>query len=132
MSLTYSIDSDLGILRITVIGEPSFHDQEELAREWSQDPAFRPGMPILLDNRQRSTTSTPSEVREIAREVEGSPILAPGTRCAVVVPHEVEFGMTRMFALLSDESPLKTRPFHEMDQAVEWLCSEEDAGRAKP
>lgn len=125
MSLTYSIDSARGILRITVIGEPGLSEQADLARKWTEDPLYRNGMPILLDNRQRSEPSTASEIRKIAQEVEHSSLLSPGTRCAVLVPHQVEFGMTRMFAMLSEKGPLATRPFHDENDAIEWLLSDE-------
>jgi hypothetical protein len=121
MPLSYGIDRESGILRITAIGTPSVQEQLDLAERWSNDPAYEVGMPILMDNRQRTQPSTREHVVEVANLAEKSPFLTPGTRCAVVVASDAEFGMTRMFSMLSENSPLETRVFRNLRSAEEWL-----------
>lgn len=122
MPLQYSIDSVLGIVRITVEGSPSLQEQAELAAQWMRDPAYREGMPILLDNRLRTEPSDREHVTKVALQAERSS-LPKGTRCAVVVATDAEYGMTRMFASMSEGQPLLTKPFRDIAAAEQWLVA---------
>jgi hypothetical protein len=122
MALSYEIDAELGIVRVTAVGNPTLDDQNALASQWLQDPSYRPQMGILLDNRLRSEPSTRDHIAEVADEAGRSPI-PTGTRCAVVVASDAEYGMTRMFASMSEERPLVTKPFRDVSAAEQWLVS---------
>jgi len=126
MPLSFTIDTELHILRITVEGAPSMRDQVKLAAEWTQHPDYRPGMPILLDNRLRTEPSDTQHITEVAGEAGCASFLPKGTRCAVVVASDAEFGMTRMFASLSDERPLVTVPFRNISDAEQWLTGDDE------
>ena len=126
MPLSYTIDTERGIVRITAEGTPSIGDQAKLASQWMRDPAYRKGMPILLDNRLRTEPSDRTHVTEVAQHTARSPELLKGTRCAVVVANDAEFGMTRMFGSLSEERPLVTKPFRDIPSAEHWLTNGDD------
>jgi len=126
MPLTYEIDTELGIVRITAQGTPSTQEQAALAAQWTQDPGYRPGMPILLDNRLRTEPSDKAHIAEVTTEAQRATFLQKGTRCAVVVATDAEFGMTRMFGSLSEEKPLVTKPFRDISAAEQWLLSGDD------
>jgi hypothetical protein len=123
MPLSYEIDTELGIVRVTAEGNPTIHDQNELAAEWLQDSDYRPGMGILLDNRLRSEPSDRDHIAKVAEETGRSAVLQKGTRCAVVVASDAEYGMTRMFASMSEDRPLVTKPFRDISAAEQWLVS---------
>ena len=123
MPLSYEIDTQLSIVRIRAEGSPSLAEQVELAAEWMNDPAYRAGMGILLDNRLRDGPSDRQHVTEVAERAEQTPDLKSGTRCAVVVSSDAEFGMTRMFASMSEGRPLVTKPFRDVGSAEQWLVS---------
>lgn len=120
MSLDFSIEA--GILKIVAVGDPSREEQGALALRWSRHPDYEPGMPILLDNRARTAISTRAHIAEMA-EATARSSLPEGTRCAVVVPSTVEFGMTRMFEALSEEGPLRVRAFRDVEEAEAWLLA---------
>lgn len=125
MPLSYTIDTELGIVRMTVEGSPSFQEQAEMTARFTRDPNYRAGMPILLDNRLRTEAAKTGHINKVAGHAERSSLLRPGTRCAVLVATDAEFGMTRMFGSLSEGKPLVTKPFREMSEAEQWLLSEE-------
>jgi hypothetical protein len=121
MPLSYSIDSELGIVRIVVVGGATQSEQTGLADAWSNDPHYKPGMPILLDNRLREEVVSSGHIREMADLTKKSDVLEPGTRCAVVVASDVEFGLTRMYATLAEGGPMETRVFRDIAEAEDWL-----------
>ncbi len=121
MPLSYEIDSKLGILRIHVEGSPGPREQGELASQWANDPCYRAGMPILLDNRQRSELPSTPQINKMAALTERSELFPVPTRCAVLVAGDAQFGMTRMFALRSAETNLETRAFRDAAEAERWL-----------
>ena len=61
-------------------------------------------------------------VKDMADRTNKSRVLTPGTRCAIVVASDVEFGLGRMYATLSDEGPMKTRIFRSIEDAEAWLA----------
>lgn len=121
MPLNYSIDTALGIVRIVVVGGATQDEQVRLAEAWFGEPEYKPGMPILLDNRLRDVVESSAHIREMADLTKKSDVLEPGTRCAVVVASDVEFGLTRMFATLADGGPMETRVFRDIGEAEAWL-----------
>ncbi len=121
MPLSYELDSKLGILRSHVEGSPGPREQGELASQWANDPHYRTGMPILLDNRRRSELSSTPQIAKMAALTEHSELFAVRTRCAVLVAGDAQFGMTRMFALRSAETNLETRAFRDEAEAERWL-----------
>jgi hypothetical protein len=121
VSVSYEIDSKLGILRIQVEGSSGPREQGELASQWAKDPRYRTGMPILLDNRRRSELSSTPQIGKMAALTERSELFPVPTRCAVLVAGDAQFGMTRMFAMRSAETNLETRAFRDEAEAERWL-----------
>jgi hypothetical protein len=122
--LSYEIDTELGIVRVIAVGEPTIEDQNELGTQWSGDPDYRSGMPILLDNRLRSAPSNRAHISKVVEEARRSQLVQKGTRCAVVVASDAEYGMVRMFASMSEDRPLVTKPFRDISSAEQWLISD--------
>ena len=126
VSLSYEIDSQLGILRIRVDGSPDASEDAELTMKWANDPLYRPGMPILVDNRKRTSIASSAHIADMAEQTARSKLLQVPTRCAVVVARDAQFGMTRMFALRSADTKLETRVFRDIQEAEQWLTSQPD------
>jgi hypothetical protein len=86
-----------------------------------KEPAFRPGMPSLVDCRKVKALLSPDELRLIAADVaQMSPAPAPG-RCAVLAATDVVFGLVRMYEAYSEGSPVEVRVFRAVDEAMAWL-----------
>jgi len=121
MPLSFTIDTELRIVRITAEGESTVGEHATLSTEWTRHRDYRPEMPILIDNRLRTEPADKQHITEFVNVAEQASFLPKGTRCAIVVSTDVQFGMTRMFASLSDERPLVTVPFRDIRSAEEWL-----------
>ena len=95
-------------------------DRELLAhvRALTIDPRFARDFSQLVDLRDVTDVEvTASCIREMVRL---NPFGA-GARRAVVVTNDVVFGMTRMYQILSDESPDELQIFRKVDDALQWL-----------
>ena len=127
MALSYEIDTQLGILRIRIKGSSVAREDSEFAKKWAKDPLYRPGMPILVDNRERTGVASSAYIAKMAALTAKSELFQVPTRCAVLVARDSQFGMTRMFALRSADSKLETQVFRDMREAEQWLTSESDS-----
>lgn len=108
------------LLWIIVEGE---YDDAELHAAWERafaDPAFRAGMPALIDS--RSTLAAPSRagVAERAAFLAG---LRPriGPRCALLVGDALRYGLGRMLAAFAEQSGLEIEVFEDPRRAEAWL-----------
>ena len=130
MAVTYRIDAEKGIVRITVDGQPEPDEHAQVTRRWLADPDYVPGMAILLDNRGRKHPSEPARVRQLADETLGSRITTRGIRVAIVVASDAEFGMARMYEAMAADSGMVIATFRDLDEAEAWLTEppEGDAG----
>jgi hypothetical protein len=123
LPIEYSIDLERGMLRIVARGVVSIDESMQVAREGFTDPDYRPGMPILMDNRLRKEAPSTTDVRSMVQSTKRSPHIPKGTRCAVVVESDIHFGLTRMFSTMGDQGPLVTRGFRDVESAEAWLLS---------
>ena len=108
------------VLWIVVDGE---YDDAELraARERAfADPAFREGMPALIDSRKTLANPTRTRVQERA-DLLASLRTRSGPRCAFVVGDPLHFGLARMLAAFSEQSGLEIRVFEDPARAETWL-----------
>jgi len=48
----------------------------------------------------------------------------PNMLLALVSPKNIEFGMSRMYQILSDDKGFKTMVFHSRSEANEWISNE--------
>jgi hypothetical protein len=90
------------------------------------DPAYRPGLPALIDCRQTSTLLSTADLRALAEELKRpAPTASRPWRYAVLVSSDVAFGLARMFEAFVRDAPIDIRPFWDREEAVTWLRSEE-------
>lgn len=113
-----------GFVLITASDNPAAETELAVYQEMMADPAFHPGIDILLDNRARSTGADSAHVKKMSRHTNNSSAELQGCRCAIVVENDVEYGMARMYDLISDSNPLRVRVFRVMKEAEDWLASD--------
>ena len=124
MPQSYEIDVERGLLRVRIEGNPSYPEMLDGFAAYSQDPDFRPGMAILVDDRGRTESPTSEEIRRLAQDtkVKGAEALK-GSRCAILVGNETQFGMSRMYELTGAGGPIEVRVFMEEAAALDWLLA---------
>lgn len=92
---------------------------DALFRAVLADPAFRPGLDLLVEVPVGRNPSAEA-IRERAKLLaELSPRL--GRRLALVVERDVDFGLGRMFGSFVDEAGLDVRVFRDAAEAEAWL-----------
>lgn len=99
------------------------YDEAELERAKQNalhDPAFRPGMPVLIDSRKTSVAPSRGGVAERAAFLAG---LRPrvGPRCALVVSDPLHYGLARMLAAFGEPQGLEIQVFQDPEHAEAWL-----------
>ena len=115
-----------GFVLIEAIGEVTLEDELPVYAEMLAHPGYKPGMPILLDNRRRKSVSDSAHIRRIKGEAESVAERLGGARCAVVVAADAQFGMARMYQLMAEGGPLRIRVFRETSPALRWLFAQGD------
>jgi len=123
----HRIDPALGVAWIEVVGSAGFPEVAALYGRLKRDPDYRAGMPLVIDERRRDGAAETIDVRGIARAVSGDPRVFEGVRCAVLVIGDAQYGVSRMFAALSEKSGMDVRVFRDEDEAVEWLREKDPA-----
>jgi hypothetical protein len=123
MPLTYTIDSDAGLLSIVGEGALTQSERVRLVLEALQDPAFRPGLATLFDISQTTTTPSMSQLREIVMLLRQHAHRIGQTKIAVVAHMPIVFGMAREFQTLIEleTSLMEISVFSERDEALKWL-----------
>lgn len=67
---------------------------------------------------------TPEQIEQIAWRIMNAPTLIPrGGKTAMVVAHQSDFGLTRVYQQHIDKETIgrETRTFWDMDEACQWL-----------
>lgn len=121
MPIQYRIDPAYGIAWIEIVGSARFSDVATLYGRMKRDPAYRAGMSLVIDERRRVGAAETEDVRGIAKAVSGGKLDFEGVRCAVLVAGDAQYGMSRMFAALSEKSGMEVSVFRDEEEAVSWL-----------
>ena len=94
MGIDTKTDENAGVRTHTVSGEFDFEEVSATLKTVYADPSFRPRDNVLWDMRGVALTSFSStEIRQISDLVQGS---WKGTRAALVVGRDADYGMARM------------------------------------
>lgn len=118
MPATIEIDTENGIVFMTVTG--TLTDAEMLAIQAAAraDPRFQPHFRRLADMRGVDKVElTVDGIRKLA----GRNISGPGGKRAIVATQALVYGFSRMFEMLTDTGADDTRVFTDIAEARKWL-----------
>ena len=125
MPMSYTIDSDAGVISIT--GEGLLTDSEmiDCVDALRHDPALRPEMNTLSDMRRIEVGFTSAGVEKMVEVMRATEDRRGAAKAAIVVSEDVAFGMARMFESIADFSGVhpEFRVFRDIQSAVDWLQS---------
>jgi hypothetical protein len=110
--------------RVTLSGPIAIDKWKEAYHQLLSHPDFRKDMDTLWDFRavEEIHTLQPSDMHAIAREVTDRAEKRGAGRVALVMAREVDFGLARMYELMSDGLvPLSIRVFRDLGEAEAWL-----------
>ena len=118
MSIRHEIRGSM--LTLVVDGE---YDAATVRTLWERivaDPAFRDGMPVLIDSRKTVANPSRAVLREQAEFLVGLQGRI-GPRCALVVSGVLHYGLARMLAALAEPGGLEIQAFEDPARAEAWL-----------
>jgi hypothetical protein len=118
MPITYVIDRGRGVVVARVTGVLTADDLYHWRAEMQLNPDFDPTHGQLCD--LRDVTDVAISVPAMAR-VAASTVFVPGSRHAVICANEIQYGMARMFAMLSEPHGHVVHVFRELGVAEQWV-----------
>ena len=123
MPISYTVDSDRGMVLVTWQGDVTEEEYRAHLREMLRDPeALRTGK-CLADVRQANVLMSGAQLNAVAN-TEAIPRLAGRQwKTAVVVSSTVNYGVARQYEILSD-SESSDRVFREFAAALAWLLKD--------
>jgi hypothetical protein len=122
MTVQYRIDPSIRRITTRGFGEVTLDEVLEHFDELSADPAFEPGLDVLLDVVDCKTLPGPDEVRSAAMRVTADLSTFRFSRLAILVASEALFGMMRMFHTFSESAFSEAQMFRDRDEALQWLA----------
>lgn len=112
---------DRAAARVLVRGAVESHRELAAYGELFAHPDHRPGMPILIDERERDPAPSGHAIRELAHFLEERLDRLGPARIARVTHGDLAYGVARMFGLLLEPLPVEVRVFHSIEEAQAWL-----------
>lgn len=122
MPISHRYDPGLRTLFIELTGEVSATELVDAARKLSSDESVPPGHLELVDlSRVENTDVTGATLRQIAGLFAEADRRPEDSRVAIVAPGDLYFGLSRMYEVYRDPSPVRIRIFRGLAEAKAWL-----------
>ena len=129
MRPAYTIDLEHGCIFLKWSGVVTAYDMIAFQQKLAQDPDYRFGLNRLIDLRGAEIEAPSGEIDEMAREnIEKHDASEGHRKGAMLVGSELQYGLVRMYGMLSDHTNTEVRPFRRLDEAVAWLGLPETLG----
>ena len=123
MKSYFEIDTNQSIARVTLHGELIIDEFLALYEELLLHPQFLPKMSIIWDSRDASAVKfTSSDLQRIGNFVREKTIERGEGKVAWVVSADFEYGMGRMYELMTEGYiPVTFRVFRSIEEATQWV-----------
>jgi hypothetical protein len=119
VAITYRFEGEF--LYTTIEGETGYEEVKSYLDELMVDPAFRPGMPGVIDCRRVKSLFSILDLRRTAADARTRPQMQVPGRAAVIASSNIIYGLLRMYEVFNEGNPSQTRVFREPGPAMEWL-----------
>ncbi len=122
MTHRYRIEPSFGLLIDKFEGKMGWNEVWEGMLRSTKDPEFQPGMSVVSDLTTADLDLKHVEARKLAIATSTVPTMKYG-RVAVVAPGTLQFGLARMFGMLSENSDIfaEYNVFSDFSKARTWL-----------
>ena len=118
MPASYTIDHADRVVRTDSWGILTDSEILDLYARLAADPEFDPAYKQLCDLHKVAQIAASSET---LRELANASIFDKGTRRAIVVANDLDYGLARMFQTYCDLAGVAIEIFREREAAVAWL-----------
>jgi hypothetical protein len=131
MAITYRFEPQERVVYLTVTGESSFQEWEDVMRRVLADPAYVKGYNFLTDRRGQTEMPGPDFTLKVLRLLVSHKPEMGRYRWAAVTTWPTPFGTQRMFSILAEEADIRVEAFNDFDAARQWLLSGPARGSAE-
>ncbi len=122
MAISYTIDTDRGIIWTIAAGRLTDEQLTEHKRALLRDPVFQADMKEMSDVRAVETFDvTPDGIREFAEFDMNHKDHIGSHQLALLVPTDFAFGMARMYEMFTEDSSTRVHVFRDETEARKWL-----------
>lgn len=121
MPAEFRVDSEEEIVYGTLRGEVTAEEIIAGLEGVFDSGDYRPHFNGISDLRDINWESEQGDLRKIVQFIIRNKSRIGRHRSAIVVSEERSFGMSRMFEVFSEQTPLKVRVFRDYDKALEWV-----------
>jgi hypothetical protein len=109
-------------------GEVDIEQIDQLIQTLIQDPDYSRGLNILSDLRKLTSTYSYQQMHDVVDKFPDPGEMAGKTKSAVLVTHDVTYGMARIWGSITDDRTVaNAQVFKSLAKALEWLGLPEDA-----
>ena len=126
MPVSFEIHTDQGFFVSTWGGEIMDSDLQSSYETLFRDKAFKPGLNEIADmsdaDMKGVTSNGLQTLSWMVRQRLGDK--CAGFKTAIIAPEDLSFGLSRMYEMLSDDSPESVKVFRERDEAWAWINEE--------
>jgi hypothetical protein len=122
MPAEYRIDRERAVVFSRAFGVVTDEDLRANRKALLADPAFKPDLSQLYDFSEVTQADVSGDaVRSLGRDTSYSAV----ARRAIVAPSDLQFGLARMFQLVSEVAPAEVAVFRSVEEARRWLDIED-------
>lgn len=128
--MTYHFDFRDGYVLVVVRGQLTLDEEIEAFRALVASPSFRPGMSMILDNRERPPGADAAHMRGMFDEIADTLALSSIPRLAFVASRTRSFALGALFETLAAQRgvALEVHVFAGLENAIEWVCGHRAEG----
>ena len=121
MPISFTIDPDARLVVYTVEGNATRAEAIEFLDTVIAHPDFRRGFDFLGDRRDVVRGQSSAYVYGITDEINARQESIAPCLWAVIVADEYAYGMSHMWATMTQRSKVNIRPFRNAEEATVWL-----------
>jgi hypothetical protein len=127
MAILFTLNESHGLFISSWLGTISDADLIPAYERLFATEGWKPGFNEIADVREADMAGVTSKgMRQLAMMVESYLRgRCEGFKTAVVAHEDLPFGMARIYAALSDQSPESVRVFRDLKAALEWIGVDE-------
>jgi hypothetical protein len=128
MSVEFRVDSEEGLVLGVLKGEVTVDEIMAALGELFGSDEYEPHYNGITDLRDTAWESNQEDLRRLVQFLIKHRKSIGKHRSAIVVSSERAYGMSRMFEVFSEATPIKVRVFRDWDEAMKWTVegSEDD------
>jgi hypothetical protein len=131
MPITYSIDTELGVILEAWQGDVTAADLRRYWEAYLADPRVMALRRTLVDLRQAHILFRGAELSNLVRDVVKPALGGKGWTTAIVVAQAVQFGVSKQYQVFA-QAYSRDAIFEDYDEALRWLAQESQREDARP